>query len=66
MIRLKCVDDHWIKDSPSVKDPEITRGRFYNLLNENVMIIGEEPRYSLIGDQGMEIERPKHLFRRMG
>jgi len=58
-MRLKCVNDHWKND---LKDPDLTKGRFYDSLDDNVLVIGQEALVSLVGDNKMEIERPKYIF----
>lgn len=57
--RIKCIMDHW-KDG--LKDPDLTKGKFYTILDSNVQVIGHESMYSLVGDNKEQIERPKHLF----
>ena len=58
-MRVKCVADHW-KDG--LKDPDLTKGKFYTILDPNVLVIGHESMYSLVGDNREQVERPKYIF----
>lgn len=56
--RVKCIMDH----KEGLKDPDLTKGKFYTILDPNVSVIGHESMYSLVGDNGEQVERPKYLF----
>jgi len=60
--RLYCVKD---VNQEDLKDPDITKGKFYNLLDKNVPVMGQEDMYSFVGDNKVEIQRPKHLFKQL-
>lgn len=60
MIRVKCTvrptdGDH--------VDTQLTAGKFYNVLDINDRF--GITYYTVIGDDGIEVERPHHFFKRM-
>jgi len=62
-MRVRCRTNRW---HPSGRpDPELTTGAFYNILLPNVQTMAGESLYSLVGDSGEEIQRPKHIFATM-
>jgi hypothetical protein len=61
-MRLKCIDDHW---KESLKDPDITKNHFYDSTNNNLLVLNHEPMFIIIGDNGIEAERPKYIFQTM-
>jgi len=61
-IRVKCINDRW-NPNTSEKDPELTKGKFYDVVNPNVPVYTGESRLSVVGDSGDEVERPKYCFR---
>ncbi len=58
-LRLKCIDDRW---SGGLPDPDFTKGMFYTPIDEHVLYMGAEEAYSLKGDNGVEVVRPKYIF----
>lgn len=60
-MRVRCKTERWLPWS-DLPDPELTKGRYYTVLDSHVETIAGEPRYSLVGDSGAEIQRPKHVF----
>jgi hypothetical protein len=64
MPRMKCLDSTWkFVNGKSIKDPELTKNKFYRLTERNVQVMTKESMVSLVGDSGEEITRPKHLFK---
>jgi len=61
-MRIKCINARW---RDGIKDPELTTGKFYPVLTSDLLVMGSEPQYTLIGDSMNEITRPKHIFRPM-
>ena len=59
-VRISCLTDTW-KDG--MKDPDLTRGKFYTLLDNNVLVMGGESMFSFVGDSNVEVQRPKHIFK---
>lgn len=59
-IRVKCISDRWRSDCG--KDPDLTKGRFYQVQNENILVMGYENMVEIIGNNGIAISRPKHIF----
>lgn len=59
-IRIQCLKDVW---KEGLKDPDLTKGKFYTLLDKDVLFMGGESMYSFVGDNRVEIQRPKHLFK---
>ena len=57
--RLKCIDDRWCEGFP---DPDFTKGKFYDVIDEHVLYMGAEESYSVMGDNGVEVVRPKYIF----
>ena len=61
-MRAKCLVD----TKEGIKDPEITAGRFYNVLETDVMVMGESDiRISIVGDKGIQIDRPGSWFKEL-
>jgi hypothetical protein len=64
MIRAKCIKDHWVTvGRKPIKDPDITVGKFYQVLEQKIISMGSDTMLSVKGDLGEEIVRPKHLFK---
>ena len=61
-MRLKCINDHY---RDGLKDPDITKGSFYDSINDNLLVLNHEPMVTLIGDNRIEVERPKFIFQTM-
>lgn len=61
-MRLKCINAHW-KDG--LKDPDLTHNKFYNLIQDNILVLNHEAMLSVFGDNGEEIVRPKYIFQTM-
>jgi hypothetical protein len=61
-MRLKCINDHW-KDN--FKDPDLTHKKFYNSIDDNVLVLNHEAMVSILGDNKEEIVRPKYIFQTM-
>jgi hypothetical protein len=59
-VRIKCLNDTWKK---GLKDPDLTKGKFYTLLDKDVPVMNGESLYSFVGDNKTEIQRPKYLFK---
>ena len=59
-IRIKCLNDTW---KEGLKDPDLTKGKFYNLLDKDVPVMNGESLLSFIGDNRVEVQRPKYLFK---
>jgi hypothetical protein len=62
-IRIKCISYVW---KEGLKDPDLTTGKFYDLLDGSVFVMGEEAMYSFVGDNKVEIQRPKYIFQVFG
>lgn len=58
-MRVRCINDHWNKN---LKDPDLTQGKFYDVLDKNVLIMNQDTHYSILGDNGEQIDRPKSIF----
>lgn len=58
MMKVKCINNRW-KDG--LIDPDVTKGKFYTV-EDSVMVMGSEPMYVLIGNDGTEIHRPRYIF----
>lgn len=59
-MRVRCRTNRW---HPSrCPDPELTTGRFYTVVDSNVSTMAGESLYTLVGDSGEEIQRPKYAF----
>jgi hypothetical protein len=64
MSRAKCLKDHWVTVcGKPVKDPDITLGKFYPVIEQKVISMGADTMMSVKGDMGEEVVRPKHLFK---
>lgn len=61
-MRLKCVNDHW---KEGLKDPDLTKGRFYDSIDNNLMVLNHEPMVTIFGDNREEVARPKWIFHTM-
>ena len=61
-MRLKCINDHW---KEGLKDPDLTKGSFYNSIDNNLMVLNHEPMITVFGDNREEIARPKYIFQTM-
>jgi len=59
--KVFCINDR----ENEVKDPEITKDKFYKLVQVNVFIMESDPWLSVIGDNGIEVSRPKTSFIRL-
>lgn len=60
MVKAKCKCDNKVD---GLQDPEVTKGRFYKVIDSSVLIHGnEDPHISIVGNSGVEVTRPKHLF----
>lgn len=62
-MRAQCMTSVWNEHG---KDPELTKGKFYKVIEKNVITMGNESMVGLIGDSGEQIDRPKHIFRLLG
>ena len=60
-MRIKCINAF----KEGLKDPDITEGKFYNVIDPNVFVMGQELMYSFVGDNDVEVSRPKQNFRIM-
>ena len=61
-MRLKCINAHW---RDGLKDPDLTHKRFYNSIDNNVLVLNHEAMVSVLGDNNEEIVRPKYIFQTM-
>ena len=61
-MRLKCINDHW---KETLKDPDITKGSFYNSIDNNLLVLNHEAMVTVLGDNREEIARPKYIFQTM-
>jgi len=64
-MRAKCKDAKWKPGDNKgtfLKDPELTEGKFYEVIEENVRIMNEDTHCTVVGDNLDEITRPKHIF----
>jgi len=61
--RIRCLNSVW---KENLKDPDLTTGKFYDLLDASVFVMGEETMFSFVGDNKVEIQRPKYLFQVFG
>jgi len=62
--RARCNSDTW---NEGVKDPELTTGKFYTVLDARVLVMNAEtPEITVVGDSGVEVTRPKHVFHVVG
>jgi hypothetical protein len=61
-MRLKCINSHW---KEGLKDPDLTIHKFYDSINDNILILNGETMLSLLGDNGEEVIRPKYIFQTM-
>lgn len=59
-MRAKCLNVHKADDKS--KDNEVTAGKFYTVVNETIQSMGNEEYVSIIGNSGVEVERPKRNF----
>jgi hypothetical protein len=59
MVRAKCKIDTWNEHG---KDPDLTHGRYYRVGDPNVIVMGHDSMMTVVGDNGEEVTRPKHLF----
>jgi hypothetical protein len=50
-MRLKCIDDHW---KEGLKDPDLTKGQFYNSIDNNLMVLNHEPMFTVFGDNRLQ------------
>lgn len=63
-MRVKCKDNKWNTDEKGklITDPELTVGKFYAVVHENFQVMGADTHCTIIGDNGEEVVRPKHIF----
>jgi hypothetical protein len=59
--RAKCLT-HFNRDG--IRDPEITRGRFYYVKDTNLHTTGinDQPFVTIKGNSGVDVERPASSF----
>ena len=63
--RARCKDANWVPTmglGRRLKDPDLTTGKFYDVIDDNIPVMGMDSRCKVIGDNGEEITRPKHIF----
>jgi len=59
-MRAKCINVKWKEGK---KDPELTKNKWYDILDVNVAVMGNEDTHiQIVGDDGKEITRPKRVF----
>lgn len=62
-MRAKCLrieDEH-----NGAKEFEVTVGRFYKVVDTNITSMSNEPYISVIGNFGVEVQRPQRNFKIM-
>ena len=61
-MRLKCINANW---KEGLKDPDLTKGSFYDSIDDNLMVLNHEPMVTVFGDNREEVARPKWIFQTM-
>jgi hypothetical protein len=59
MIRARCKTANW---NEGMKDPSLTTGKFYPVLQKIQIMNNDDPWITVVGDDGIEITRPKGIF----
>lgn len=62
-LRAKCIRTRAYPGAP--EDPYLIKGRFYDVIDQEIHTIADSTPFISVKTQGQVIERPRHLFGRV-